>query len=165
MVVEERDPGHGNGTQCGLWPCGCEPRCLETGIQAPVRLSLAALWRHLLGNLQSASEYQLVRRKRGQGPADQRGAIRDPPGPTWSRAEAQQRGQLPSCGREHLGMEGRARPSVLRKGEWEHYRIQDLVHTSLIKLYQALDISGETRHNLGGGCNRVTAGCDVWACP
>ena len=79
MVVGEQDPGHGNRTQCGLWPCGWAPRCLETGIQAPVRLLLAALWRHLLVNLQSASEYQLARRKRGQGPADKRGAIRDPP--------------------------------------------------------------------------------------
>lgn len=45
---------------------GRKPRPSETGIQAPTRtFFLAALWRHLLVILQSASAHKLARRKPG----------------------------------------------------------------------------------------------------
>lgn len=45
MVIREQHPGHRHRTRDGLWPGEGEPRDPET--------YQAALWRHLLGRLQS----------------------------------------------------------------------------------------------------------------
>lgn len=42
--------------------------------------------------------------------------------------------------------------------EWVPSRTWDLVHTFIAQLSQAGDIPGESRHELGNGCDGVAAG-------
>lgn len=141
-------------TQGGLWPC--------RGSQVPTRLLLAALWRHLLASLQSASGSKLSRKKMGWGPADQWGLSEATQAPPGCMSIHSRGGPLPSCKERAPWMEGRARAAALGESEGrqleccvslerEHSSIQDLIHTSIIKLCQALDIWGESRQELGGG--------------
>lgn len=68
-------------------------------------------------------------------------------------------------GKGHLGKEGREGEMgrggcfyVVPVWNGNIPRIQDLTHTSIVKLYQALDMQGEARQESGGGHIRVTLG-------
>lgn len=111
-----------NRTQGPLWPCerGAQvPR--DEGTQASARpFFLAALWRHLLGTVQSASAYKLAWRKQGLDSASDGGSQTSHAPPGGAEGEC-----LPGC----RGPSG-AQPL----GQLHSCRIQDLTHTSIIKL-------------------------------
>lgn len=119
---------------------------------------LVALWRHLVGTWRVPVH------------TSSPGSARDLPDPTrLDRRAMSGRLRRPagalSCGERALreGREGRRDGQrglllCLSSLEWEHSRTQDLIHTSIIKLYQALDMQGEARQESGGGHIRVTLG-------
>lgn len=87
------------------------------GTQTPIRLLLAALWRHLLGRLQSARGYKLAREKGGWASADHWRLSETSQAPSGHRLRSSNRVHSLPAGEGHLGMEGRARPQRRGKGK------------------------------------------------
>ena len=85
------------------------------GTQKPRRLLLAALWRHLLGTLQSARGYKLAREKWGRASAVHRRLSETAQAPSGHRLRGSNRAHSLPAGEGQRGMEGRARPQ--RRGE------------------------------------------------
>lgn len=87
------------------------------GTQKPIRLLLAALWRHLLGRIQSARGYKLAREKRGRASAEHWRLSETSQAPSGHRLRGSNRAHSLPAGDGHLGMEGRMRPQRRGKGK------------------------------------------------
>ena len=106
MVIREQRPGHGHRTRGGLWPGEGEPRDPET--------YQAALWRNLLGRLQSICGQE---GKRGRASADHWQLSETLQAPSGHRLRDSNRVHSLPAGEGHLRMEGRVRPQGKGKGD------------------------------------------------